>query len=164
MIEVIVILVINVIIIGVIIYKCLNAPEYDKISFKESLDLASLPIITFTHNKRKFNFLLDTGANKSIINERELFTCDYVKLESTDILMGMDGIERKVTNIVLPISYKNKSYEEVFQVTDISNTFDEIKKSTGVTVHGILGSNFFQKYKYILDFDELVAYSKSYKK
>ena len=37
-------------------------------SFKESMDLVELPIITFYNNGKKLNFLLDTGANNSIIN------------------------------------------------------------------------------------------------
>ena len=48
-----------------------------RISFKEALDLTSLPIVTFENNGRKINFLLDTGASKSIINVRELSTCKY---------------------------------------------------------------------------------------
>ena len=34
-----------------------------------------------------------------------------------------------------------------------------MKKEYGVTIHGLLGTGFFQKYKYVLDFNEMVAYS-----
>ena len=34
-----------------------------------------------------------------------------------------------------------------------------IKLEYGINLHGILGSTFFQKYRYVLNFDELVAYS-----
>ena len=42
----------------------------------------------------------------------------------------------------------------------MSDAFGHIKKDTGVTVHGIIGSLFFNEFKYVLDFDELIAYSK----
>ena len=35
-----------------------------------------------------------------------------------------------------------------------------IKNATGVTIHGVIGNKFMQKYKYILDFDKMIAYSK----
>ena len=45
-------------------------------------------------------------------------------------------------------------------ISDLDKPFNNIKKESGVTIHGILGNNFFKKYKYVLDFDKLIAYSK----
>ena len=53
-----------------------------------------------------------------------------------------------------------KEYVKKKKKTDMSSSFDVIKRSTGVNIHGILGTAFFNKYKYILDFDKLIAYSK----
>lgn len=148
---------------AVTIYMWQQSPKYDKISFKESLDLTDLPIVTFMHNNRKFNFLLDTGASRSILNARESKFCTYKNLEDANKLTGLDGIERTVGNILMEVSYKDNTYSEVFQVADMAVLCDDIKQETGVNVHGILGNAFFQKYKYVLDFNELVAYSKANK-
>ena len=43
---------------------------------------------------------------------------------------------------------------------DMTAAFGSIKKETGVTIHGILGAKFFNEFKYVLDFKELIAYSK----
>ena len=43
----------------------------------------------------------------------------------------------------------------------MKEAFGNIKKETGVTIHGILGSDFFTRYKYVLDFDKLIFYKKS---
>ena len=40
-----------------------------KMSFKESMDLAELPVVTFYQGDKKFNFLLDTGSNYSHISK-----------------------------------------------------------------------------------------------
>ena len=40
-----------------------------KISFKEAMDLAELPVVTFYNGDVKLNFLLDTGSNISYINK-----------------------------------------------------------------------------------------------
>ena len=34
-----------------------------EISFREAMDLAELPVITFYNGDKKINFLLDTGSN-----------------------------------------------------------------------------------------------------
>ena len=100
-----------------------------RISFKEALDLTSLPIVTFENNGRKINFLLDTGASKSIINVSELSTCKYENAEGTSILTGIDGIPRETENVKLILSYNNKEYVDVFQKTDMSSSFDVINVS-----------------------------------
>ena len=51
-------------------------PAIGKISFRESMDLVQLPIVTFMNNGKKLNFLLDTGASYSSINE--LFTHTFI--------------------------------------------------------------------------------------
>ena len=42
----------------------------------------------------------------------------------------------------------------------MSEAFKKIKDGNGATIHGLIGNSFMQKYKYVLDFDEMVAYSK----
>ena len=37
-------------------------------SFRESMDLTELPVVTFYQGDKKINFLLDTGSNNSLIN------------------------------------------------------------------------------------------------
>lgn len=154
-----IILIIAVVVI-VLLLSAVVTYKYDKISFKEALDLTDLPIITFVNNGKRLNFLLDTGANKSIINSKELKHYTYTTTEVVTNLTGMDGISRQADNVNMIITYKNNDYVETFQATDMSPAFDKIKQATGVSIQGLLGNAFFQKYKYILDFNELVAYSK----
>lgn len=138
-----------------------NKDNYDKVSFKESLDLCDLPVITFINNDVKLNFLLDTGANKSVINCDTLtLPIEYNKSDKSGTIFGMEGNAQEVSYINMDISYKDRVFNDTFQVLDMSAAFDRIKKNDGVTLHGVLSHNFFQKYKYVLDFDELIAYSK----
>lgn len=154
-------IVIAVIILAVIIngieayHKAKNG-----ISFKESMDLTELPVITFEHNKKKLNFLLDSGSNASYINESVLKGLDYKMLEGLAEMIGVEG--NKINNSVclINISYKEKIFEVQFNINNMDEAFRHIKKESGVQIHGILGSLFFQRYKYILDFDTLKAYIK----
>ena len=133
-------------------------PLVGKISFRETMDLVDLPIITFKNNGKKFNFLLDTGANFSTLNHSNLKDLSYLDLDDVGTYSGVDGIESESSFVMMDVSYNDKVYTDMFQVIDLDAAFDSIKAESGITLHGILGNSFFQKYKYVLNFDELVAY------
>lgn len=129
-------------------------------SFRESMDLTDLPIVTFYNNGRKFNFLLDTGATMSVIDSNALNNLKYIKSEDSGALFGMEGNKIEVSYIKASLEYKEEEYEEEFQVVDMSAAFGQIKTESGVNLSGILGSLFFKRYQYVLDFESLIAYSK----
>ena len=57
---------------------------------------------------------------------------------------------------VFRIHYNNNKFVEATVCSStIKHTFNWLKQNKGVTVHGLLGSNFFNTYKYILDFNKL---------
>lgn len=132
----------------------------DTMSFKESLDLAELPVVTFYQGDKKLNFLLDTGSNNCIIDSNILKDIQYKKLNSTTNLIGLDAISTTVEVCIIKMFYKNTPYEYQYLIRDMQGPFDAIKKDTGVTINGILGSRFFNDFRYVLDFAELIAYSK----
>ena len=131
-----------------------------KISFKEAMDLVELPVVTFYNGDTKLNFLLDTGSNVSYINSSII---PLLVHEKTDKEMDTIGIEgNKVSNqfCKMSVTYKNQVFEEEFSIADLDEAFGVIKQESGVQIHGILGSKFFERYKYVLDFKELMAYIK----
>ena len=130
-----------------------------KISFKEAMDLVELPVVTFYNGDKKFNFLLDTGATISVIDSNILNNFPHEKIEATGVLWGMEGNKIDVSYIRASLLYKNKVYEEDFQVVDMAASFNEVKAESGVTLSGILGNSFFKRYQYVLDFNSLIAYS-----
>lgn len=131
-----------------------------KISFKEAMDLVELPVVTFHNGDKKLNFLLDTGSNVSYINSSIIPLLDH---EKTDKEMNTIGIEgNKVSNqfCKMSVAYKNQVFEEEFSIADLDEAFSVVKQESGVQIHGILGSKFFERYRYVLDFKELIAYIK----
>lgn len=134
-------------------------PNLNKMSFRETMDLCDLPIVTFINNGNKFNFLLDTGANKSVINTEILQSMSYKETNNSGNIYGLDGKRYETSYVNVLLNYRGKEYEEEFQVLDMSAPFGNLKNDFGINVHGILSSSFFEKYRYILDYNELVAYS-----
>lgn len=142
-----------------IIRKFLNIHP-DAMSFQNSMDLAELPVVTFRQGDKKINFLLDTGSNNCIIDSNILKNIDHKMLDVETNILGLEGNAQKTGVCTIKMTYKDKEYEYPYVIQDMSAAFDSIKKETGVTVNGMLGSKFFNEFKYVLDFDELIAYSK----
>lgn len=142
-----------------IIRKFLNIHPH-AMSFQNSMDLAELPVVTFRQGDKKINFLLDTGSNNCIIDSNILKNIDHKMLDVETNILGLEGNAQKTGVCTIKMNYKDKEYEYPYVIQDMSAAFDSIKKETGVTVNGMLGSKFFNEFKYVLDFDELIAYSK----
>lgn len=142
-----------------IINKILNI-KANSMSFKEAMDLAELPVVTFMQGEKKINFLLDTGSNNCIIDSTFVKSIEHTMLDMETNLYGLEGNVQRPSICTFKMSYKGREYEYPYLVQDMSAAFGAIKKETGVTIHGLLGSKFFNEFKYVLDFDELIAYSK----
>ena len=145
------------------IKKCINwvkSKSRDEISIQTSLDLADLPIITFKQGDKKYNFLLDTGSSCNIIDSNILDTLVYEKVEGEGELVGAEGIIKKAEGCIIRFFYKETFYKYLYLIKDLKDAFSYIKQETGVNLHGIIGTAFFTEYKYVLDFDRLVGYSK----
>lgn len=130
-------------------------------SFKEAMDLVELPVVTFYNGDKKLNFLLDTGSNISQINSSVLPLLDHKKVEEKDMdVTGIEGNKVNTEFCEMTITYKGQEFVGEFCIHDLDDAFAIVKEESGVQIHGILGSLFFQKYKYVFDFESLIAYSK----
>ena len=127
----------------------------------EGFDLTGLPIVTLQNNGKKFNFVLDTGSYHSIINTDVLNHIPHKETDMSASIAGIDGVTHKDQAVVhTEFLYKDKTIPARLVVSDLSKVFAEIKKETGVQLHGLLGSDFFRDNRYIIDYKEMVAYSK----
>lgn len=131
----------------------------EDMSFREAMDLVELPIVTFYNGDKKLNFLLDTGSDLSHINKSLLPSLKYREVEESKNFTSIGGTSQSIGCCNMTITYKDKEFTDKFYTSDLDEAFGVIKAETGVQIHGILGSKFFAKYKYILDFDNLIAYS-----
>ena len=117
-------------------------------SFMESLQLSGLPIICFTNNGQAVNMIFDTGSNLCILDKKILETLEYQPNEEViDTVTGVGGAMEEGHSATVVLAYKDQLFECECHVTDISQALNTIKQEYGVTAHGILGTDFFTKYK-----------------
>lgn len=157
----------SVILLGAVLYGIWTARKMKKskdvMSFKEALDLTELPVVTFYNGETKLNFMLDTGSNHCILNKSVVTSLSKYKttnMKSPGLVTGSSSNDIPMDIITLTLNYKNRVFMENFTVIDMDEPFNAIKQESGVTIHGILGNCFFTKYKYVLDFDEMIFYMK----
>lgn len=130
------------------------------ISFGQGFALTQLPIISLYQGNKVFNFLLDTGSNDSIIDSNVLKDIEHTMSDEKSSLYGLEGNAQEVGKCSITLSYQGLDYPYEYIVCDMSGPFSKIKAESGVILHGLIGSKFFNAYKYVLDFESLIAYSK----
>lgn len=158
---IVIIVVVELLLIGTVFVLLRRTKKKNKISFQGSMDLIDLPIVTLYNGSRKLNFLLDSGANASSINEEDLATCLYKLSDKKTSVMGIEGDKKNIDNtVIIELTRKGTKFSEIFQVSDLSRIFKAMREYRGIEVNGILGTTFFSKYGYVLDFDDMVAYTK----
>lgn len=152
-------LLLGIVLIADILHK--GKERKHMMSFMEGLDLTGFPIVTMVNNGMKFNFVLDTGSVHNLINQQALENMVFEKTDYSATISGIENQAREEENVVkMRLTYKDKTTEGLFVATDLRDVFASVRKETGVQLHGLLGSDFFKENRYIIDYNEMVAYSK----
>lgn len=155
----ILLIVISLIIISIAVKRHITKGN-STVSFQEAMDLVDLPIITVQNNNTKINLLLDTGSNSSYISPGILNLLKYDEIDLTNTTVGFGGSSTHSKGCNMKIKYKKLTFEDTFIIMQSDDVFTAIKQECGVQVHGILGSKFFDRYSYVIDFSDLTAYIK----
>jgi len=126
--------------------------------FKSSFELTGLPIVVFYQGDKKYNFLFDSGSNLTYVNQSS--DIKRTITDSKDVFMGVNGTDIDCQYAFINLYRDSLKYETKVAVADLTSVFDNLKNEFGVTLTGIIGCDFMNKYSYCLDFKELVIYAR----
>lgn len=134
----------------------------NKLEFKTDYHNHKLPIVKLTFNGKKYNFLLDTGADINILNKSVL---DRIDEDKTINILNNHGVTtasgvEKSEKADISFKYNNKVFIETFTIMNVDAAFQNILHDNGIQLHGVLGSKFFHKHKWSVDFDNMVVWTK----
>ena len=125
-------------------------------SFKKIIGKSGLIILPFFIKDEQYNFLIDTGASKSIIDKE--FASRFEQKKSKYKVSGFTG-NSKSTNIVsLSLRYVDKYFNNDFVVTDISSVRNEIYKKSNIDIVGVVGNDIIVDNKIVIDFNDKRIY------
>lgn len=133
-----------------------------RLSFADKLGKLKLPIVSLVNNGRVFNFLIDSGATYSIIDTPFLEQMSHKKLEAEGSAYGVDGNKVPVSYARIELTHDDYKFVDEFQIIRV-NAFDNIKETDGITIAGILGTEFLQRYNFIVNFKDLIMYTEKSK-
>lgn len=129
-----------------------------KFPFKDTMGESGLPIVSFEQNGKTFNFLLDSGADNSVLDTSSLTKLNYVKLEGNRCVYGIDSNPVQTSFVGVKLFSRNHRFIEVFQVFDVY-ALKKIADEHNIEVVGVLGSAFLRKYGFLIDYKQLKAYT-----
>jgi len=113
-----------------------------------------LVTIPLTSEHKLFTFIIDTGSNVSHIDlaaAKILQKSTFIPVE-TNSVVGIEGSLKSIGKIKQFFSAGIFTFGHEFFVTDLSTMINTIKESGDIEIHGILGTDFLNKYRCHLDF------------
>jgi hypothetical protein len=136
--------------------------DFNKVGFENT----DYPLIKLKIRGKYKHFLLDSGANinaisfkamKSLVKEDEL-----LEIVGNNKISGIEGESQESYQVIREtISINKDKFTEPFSLmTSWESLRSQISKAAKVDVIGLLGSEFFSKAKWVLDFDKLVVWVK----
>lgn len=133
------------------------------LTFKDSIHNTGLPIISLKlqipdKTFITYNFIVDTGSTVNVINTsyvKDLYSED-IKLNTE--LYGIGGNSGEAKKYRLYFINDNNLYSGEFVSKDLSSSLDYIEEITGYTIHGLVGTNFLEEFKYKIDFSKYQLY------
>lgn len=131
-----------------------------EITLSYGLNKTGLPLVVVAINQQNLCFLLDTGSNKNLIDQRvyEYFK-EHFEVVGNNSIFGLDGNKTETLIIKLSFNFENSSYSSKFSVIHLEKSFGAIERESDIQIHGILGNEFFIENGWVIDFDKLRLYS-----
>ena len=123
-----------------------------------------LPIISLYNNNKVFNFIIDSGSNISHISS------EYYSQLSAELMgtykegqikgLGANNIGVTMCKATLKDLF-NKEYDVNLSISkEFADVANHISASTNIPIHGLLGTDFLNKYNFIINFESLELYNK----
>ena len=125
------------------------------ISLQVSIFKVGLPLLIVKAQAKNLCFLLDTGSNINVLDER---VAEFFRLPAGSTQhrqFGIDGTLQITDVVKLTFSLEEREYKADFSVMDLSSAFGKVEEESGIQIHGLLGCSFMEQQKWVLDFEKL---------
>ncbi len=117
---------------------------------------AKISLIELKVNGRRAVFIIDTGSSISLVDESQAKSFGFKSFPARGHgnIQGLGGDNQFNITSRIKLSYKQLfKCSHKFYACDISN-IKQVFEKKNVSILGILGSDFFLKYKAVIDYDK----------
>ena len=125
-------------------------------SLEVPLSKTGLIYVTFTCKGKDMNFLLDTGSNISYVESSAISDMDIELKKCNESARGITGNQEIGYYCSLVLETPSTVTVIDLPVSNFHDAFTTVEQECGVTLHGLLGNNFLQASKYVIDYDKMM--------
>lgn len=120
------------------------------------------PVVKLNLNGKVQHWIVDTGANMSLVDDSFYNTHseDFTYLNDVDMtLNGVSGSKNyKAYYLLGELSVDSVKFNQHFLTSDLTGVKQSIKESMGVEIAGILGADYLNRYMFTVDYTNKAVY------
>lgn len=113
-----------------------------------------IPYVTMDVQGNQFNMIVDTGCGVSLLNKPAIQDCELM-YQNCDRVVSLSAItDDKIESGAITVSFEvgKREVTEDFFLQDVED-FGNFQQMYGITIHGLLGSSFFEKNNCVIDYE-----------
>lgn len=115
------------------------------------------PVVKLTLNGKPAYFLLDTGANETILDASDSKVYKFVQLAYGKVGVGIGGYSVSVFVDSAMIRADNALLKGDYTAQDLSEVFSGYEKMTGRNLVGIIGNDIMKGHNVIIDYSKMTV-------
>ena len=141
----------TVIIVGFIGFLVIEKNR--KFAFND-FDKVDIPYVTIDVQGHKLNMIVDTACGLSILHKKSIETVglQYTATNSKTNVTALTEEKVALQNVIVPLIINGKEEKVSFSLFESDTNFSDFRTHFGIVMHGLLGSDFLDKYKCVINY------------
>lgn len=112
------------------------------------------PVVELVLNGKKAWFLIDSGSMGTLLNSSDKFKYGFVEGRDGSLLNGFGGASIMLDAYHVNLEFNNIQLITEFHSQSLDNLLEQYEEETNLQIVGILGTDIFLKYHFIIDYSK----------
>ena len=140
-------------IICVIVAVGVNSRKKGSYDF-QNFGIVDVPYVTVDIQGKEFNMIVDTACGASIMHTKSLMDSE-IEFQLTGGNLNFSSLTNESVNtkaVVVEFELNGMLTSEIFYLYDSDTNFGDFSERYGITIHGLIGSDFLEAHKCKVDY------------
>ena len=140
-------------IIAVIVTVGTNSRKKNSLDF-QNFGIVDVPYVTMDIQGKQFNMIVDTACGASILHTKSLMESE-IEFNMTGESLNFSSLTDenvRTKAVVVEFELNGMLTSEIFYLYDSDTNFGDFSERYGITIHGLLGSDFLDSHRCKVDY------------